>query len=66
MYFLISGLGELFLEDFVLLYGAILFVGVFAIFKTLSSWMRSIRQWLDRLKDDLYLVGQTLQNVDET
>ncbi len=61
---LILGLEDHILSTIVFRYGAISIVGAYVVYNVLSRIRASLVRWIEHLKDDQYLVGRALENIE--
>lgn len=55
---------SLYLTSFVLRYGAFALIGAYSFVNFSKKLSKRFSHWLDHLKDDEYLIGKTLENVE--
>jgi hypothetical protein len=53
------------LTDFCYEYAPSISIALIITYYLVFHFLKSAYRWFERLKDDYYLVGQALQNVDE-
>lgn len=52
------------IATFIIQNGALVLIVFYIVSNTISTHLSSIKDWFDHLKDDQYLVGRTLQNIE--